>query len=110
MFVGSAYWRCEGTISEGLFFLYPVGSFLDLFPGYRVSNSTVGLGSFSSELFPGYRVSIGTASGVQGFKQYRLVGQGTCGKTSTCGLGVPMASLSTCGVARLFGHLCGVSF
>ena len=46
-------------------------------------------------------------SGVQGFKQYRLVAQGPCGKTSTCGLCVPAASLSTCAVARLFGHPTG---
>ena len=30
---------------------------------------------FFSDLFPGCRVSIGTVSGVQGVKQYRLVGQ-----------------------------------
>ena len=36
----------KGAVYWTVFFLYPVGFFLDLFPGYRVSNSTVGLGSF----------------------------------------------------------------
>ena len=61
----------KGAVYWTVFFLYPVGFFLDLFPGYRVSNSTVGLGSFFVQscfrgigfqlaLLPGYKVSNST--------------------------------------------------
>ena len=94
-----------GIIGTG-FFLHPAGFFFDLFPGYRVSNSTVWLGMFFFQicfrgvgfqlaLFPGYKVSNSTVW----LGRFFWMGTVFFGAVS----GVQ-------GLNCLVGHLCRVAF